>query len=255
MTTLGAALLAGLATALLLRPPRSRARPPWALLRGPWSVGLVGAVVVGVVADGSTLALGLVGVGATTGGWVLLRRRRHNRAAAARAERLVEMCEALSAELRAGQPPEHALTHACEDWPELAPVVAAADIGADVPGALRRAAATPGLRGLEEVASAWQVSLTSGAVMSTAVAGVADSARRRQATARLVASELAAARATAVLLALLPVGVLGLGSGLGGDPVGFLLSTTVGLVSLAAGMGLGLLGLLWVEHIAARAAP
>jgi tight adherence protein B len=68
----------------------------------------------------------------------------------------------------------------------------------------------------------------------------------------LVAAELAAAYATARLLAVLPLGVLLLGSGIGGDPVGFLTGSTAGLVCLAVGIGLSFGGLLWLDRIAGR---
>jgi len=50
----------------------------------------------------------------------------------------------------------------------------------------------------------------------------------------------------------LPLGVLLLGSGIGGDPVGFLTGSTAGLVCLALGIALSFGGLLWLERIAGR---
>ena len=54
------------------------------------------------------------------GSCVLARDRR--RAAAATADRVLEACELMSAELAAGQPPGHALGRAATSWPLLAPV-------------------------------------------------------------------------------------------------------------------------------------
>lgn len=257
--TAGVACVVAALTVALVLPP-SRARPPGRLsdlgrrlTARPWPVAAVGASGVGLLAEGRTLVLGLVAVTGAVGAWLLVRSRRSRRAAGDRTDRVVEACEALSGELGAGQPPVRALRQACESWDHLTPVAVAAELGADVPAALRRAAEASGAQGLREVASAWQVSAASGATMALAVARVADSARRRQATSRLVASELAGARATASLLAVLPLGVLAMGAGIGGDPVAFLLRTTVGLACLAAGVVLAVTGLLWVERIAARA--
>jgi tight adherence protein B len=74
--------------------------------------------------------------------------------------------------------------------------------------------------------------------------------RDDQATARVVATEMAAATATARLLAALPVAVVLLGNGLGGDPLGFLLRSTPGLVCLGLGLALEYAGLAWLARIA-----
>jgi tight adherence protein B len=215
-------------------------------------VAVLATVVGGLVAlaDGTTLALGLIGLAAALGVWRILARGRHRRAAEARAESVVEVCEALAAELRAGQPPLRALRHCVGVWPALEPVAGAAELGGDVPRALRRLALQPGASGLEEVAAAWQVSEGAGGTMALALGRVAESSRRRRATQRLVASELASAQATARLLAVLPVAVLVMGSGIGADPWNFLLSTPVGLTCLGAGLALTFTGLAWIERIA-----
>ena len=87
---------------------------------------------------------------------------------------------------------------------------------------------------------------------TTAAPVAAAGIRSDRRTERLVAAELAAAYATARMLAVLPVGVLLLGSGIGGDPIGFLTGTTPGLVCLALGIGLSFGGLLWLDRIAGR---
>jgi tight adherence protein B len=53
-------------------------------------------------------------------------------------------------------------------------------------------------------------------------------------------------------MAVLPFGVLLLGAGVGGDPVGFLTGTTPGLGCLAAGLGLACAGLVWLQVITDR---
>jgi tight adherence protein B len=82
---------------------------------------------------------------------------------------------------------------------------------------------------------------------------VVQSVRADQELAREVRTECASARATARLLAVLPLLGLGLGSGLGGDPVQVLTRTLPGAVCLAAGTALALAGLAWVDAITARA--
>ncbi len=259
--TLVAAAAAGLCLWLLLLPrpsvsvptgtPASR-RPGRNLLPVGAAAVAVGALLM--LVEGTTLALGVIAVGALVGAERMARRARGRRAAHLRAERVVEVCEALAAELRAGQPPLRALRHCVEVWPALESVATAGDLGADVPRALRRLAALPGASGLAEVAAAWQVSQSSGGTMASALGRVADSARRRRATQSLVMSELASAQATARLVAVLPVVVLAMGTGLGSDPWGFLLTTPFGLVCLGGGLVLTYSGLAWIDKIAVSAA-
>lgn len=181
----------------------------------------------------------------------LLRRARHARVAQRRAEQVLAVCEALAADLRAGEPPVRALDRAAAEWPELAAVARAAHLGADVPAALRTIAARPGAEQLRAVAAAWQVAHRSGASLAPAVSRAAQAIAEARTVRRLVAAQLASAHATARLVAALPFVMLLLGSGLGGDPVGFLIGTTGGLACLGVGLALSFLGLVWLDRIAA----
>ncbi len=210
--------------------------------------GVVGGLVV--LVDGTRLLLALVLVGMLLAVGVLVRRGRVTAAAAGRQALVVEVCEALVGELRAGQPPVAGLEHCLEIWPDLEPVVAAARLSADVPEALRRLASRPGAEGLREVASAWQVSERSGAALAAALSQVALTARGRQSTRHLVRGELASAQATARLVAGLPLLSLAMSAGIGGDPWHFLLGTPLGVGCLGGGALCAFVGLLWIDRIA-----
>ena len=186
-------------------------------------------------------------------GWSLLRGRR---TAQGGARASLEVCDLLAAELLAGRPPGEALALASRQWPPLAPVSEAFALGSDVPTALRLVAeSVPGAGDLRVVAGAWQVAHHSGHGLAKALERVARGIRSRRRTRRVVESELASARATARLVAVLPVAVLTMGSGAGGDPWTFLLGTPIGIGCLVVGGLLTALGLAWIEAIADRAAP
>ena len=192
----------------------------------------------------------VIGVGATGVSWLLYLRRRERRAAEATGRRVLDTCEHLAAELAAGQPPGAALSRAAADWPDLGPVAEAFRVGSDVPGALRSVAARPGAGDLRLLAAAWHVAHRTGQGLADAVDRVSRELVAARATRRVVQGELASARATARLVALLPVAALAMGSGVGGDPVGFLLRTPAGWLCLATGLAFGLAGLWWIEALA-----
>ncbi|HEY2636246.1 MAG TPA: hypothetical protein VGI54_02575, partial [Solirubrobacteraceae bacterium] len=198
------------------------------------------------------VALGVIGALVAVG--VLRAVRRHQDAAHARrrAEQVLAACDALASDLVAGQPPSVALDRAAAEWGELLPVATAGQMGADVPMALRELAARPGAAQLRRVAATWQVAHLTGVGLASAMEAAAAAIRADLRTARLVATELAAAHATARMLAVLPLGVLLLGIGVGGDPLGFLLRTTPGVVVLASGLGLSFAGMAWLDRIAER---
>jgi tight adherence protein B len=246
------AVLAAAVGALLLlggaAPQPSRRRRALPGVAGA-ALAAAGALLAIGVLDGSQVVVAIVGLAVVAAVSREVARRRRSEAADRRAGQLLAACDGLAADLRAGQPPAVALDRAVDDWPELAPVAAAARFGADVPAALRALAAKPGAGQARVVAAAWQVAHRSGTGLAGALALAAERLRDDRATARVVATELAGAQATARLLAVLPVGVVLLGSGLGGDPVGFLLGSTPGLVCLCTGLALEYAGLSWLARI------
>lgn len=184
------------------------------------------------------------------GGRTLWRGRQETKRAEATAALMVETCDLLASELSAGSPPGLALDEAATAWSALRPVSDACRLGGDVPSALRDLARLPGADGLRLLAGAWAVSHRTGAGLAESTRRVADAVRLDQSTRRVVAGELSSARATAKLVAGLPVLALLMGSGAGADPWSFLLRTPFGLACLGGGLGIGFLGLWWIELIA-----
>lgn len=270
------AALAAAAALLLARRPGLPAGPPAVAghpgrpsrTRRSGAVGLAAGSVV-LLAGGwwaaspaspappTTLPVGLVLAAAATAGTGLVRRQRQRRHRAARADRVLEAGELLAAELAGGLASGTALSRAAAAEPLLAAAASAEHLGADVADALRRSAAAPGAAGLARLAAAWEISRRTGQRLAPAVAAATGSLRRDRATRRVVDAELSSARATARLLAALPVLALLLGSGTGAGPWAFLLGTAPGVVCLATGLGLGLAGLGWIERItdSAEATP
>jgi tight adherence protein B len=245
-----AAVLAALAAWCATTPPRRFPRPV-AGRRTPVVVVGSAAAIVGLTlgAPRPTVLL-LIGLGVAVAIRRLWRDGRRARGAAATRDRVLECCDLLAAELASGRPPGAALAQASEVWPTLAPVASSQSLGGDVASALHRLSKEPGSEGLRLVAAAWQVSHRTGRGLADALARVADGLRATRATDRVVQGELASARATARLVAALPLLTLAMATGTGADPVTFLIDSPLGLGCLAGGLGLGFAGLAWIDRLA-----
>jgi tight adherence protein B len=221
----------------------------------PLPAAVVGALGGWQLAPGGPLPVAVAGAAALLAGGIRLigRQVRERRSRDERRRRVLELCDALSAELHAGLPAPTALTRACADWEPVAPVATAVRLGGDVTGTLRAAAEVAGAEGLASVAAAWEVAARSGAGLAVVVDRVTDGLRHEADAAAEVTAALGPPRATARMLLALPALGLGLGASMGADPLAFLLRTYAGVGCLLLGLLLALAGVWWVERLAAAA--
>lgn len=271
---LTAALFLSLAIVVLSSSPRRRLDPSVAIRRRvgrpvhrwvrPGGRRWVGGIPAGCSAVAAAVLLPLTTVLAITvlGATATVRRRRHRRSRRATDEgRTLETAlDVLVGELRVGAHPVRAFDVAADETDgavaaSLRAVAARARLGADVAAGLRSAAGSSALPAhWERLAACWQLASNHGLAIATLMrAAQRDIVERQRFTAR-VASGLAGARATAAILAGLPVlGVL-LGQLIGARPLSFLLSGRAGGWLLVVGSTLACLGLLWSDRITDRVA-
>ncbi|WP_348650239.1 hypothetical protein [Verrucosispora sp. WMMD573] len=219
---------------------------------------LVGAAVGGLLA-GPVAATALAGYG-TLGVRALRRRATVGRADRERRERLDQLA-ALAGDLRVGLPVPVA-TQVLTSAPPSAASAAAqmvrpdeADAGQPV-GPERRLSddSAPGSAGdrLGRLAgAAVRLAERTGAPLADLVERIEADARSTDRGLAAAAAQASGARATAWLLAALPLGGIGLGYGIGVDPLQVLLHTPVGGACAIAAVGLQVIGLLWAERLSA----
>jgi len=235
-----------------LVPDRSRARIPKAVLV---AVACAIAIVCAAVASPG-LAIAVVLVGATGA----RRYRRRRRAVRRRRERrrVGAALEVLVGELRAGAHPVSAFTTAAAESAEtvartMLTVASRARLGADVGAGLREAARTSSApESWERIAVCWDLAARHGLAIATLMAAAQQDIVSRQRFSDTIHAGLAGARATAAILAALPVmGVL-LGGLIGAHPMSFLLHGFSGAVSLTVGIALMCAGMIWSDRIIDR---
>jgi tight adherence protein B len=167
---------------------------------------------------------------------------------------LIALADALSAELRAGAAPREAMWRAARDQPALAPVAAAArSPTGDVVSALHELSARAGGAAAVDLATAWVVCESTGGRLATPVARLSRSWRDEEQVRREVSASLAGPRATAVLLAGLPLVGLAMSASLGANPVRLLARPSMALFVLVPGLVLEGIGVLWITRITRRA--
>lgn len=189
-------------------------------------------------------------------GWIsalrrrLLPRRQRTRLRGELRDALAEVV----ADIRAGQPPERALARALSERHDtIAPrTLAATRWGGDVADALRDDARGSSQPLLASAAACWSVAAAQGAGLADSLDRLVAQDRRAEEVRRQLEAHLAAPRATARMLALLPAFGLLLGIAVGGDPLGWLLGTPLGLGCMVLGLLLVAAGLTWASRIVAR---
>nr|WP_231926876.1 hypothetical protein [Micromonospora siamensis] len=193
----------------------------------------VGALVGGPVATVAVAGYGALGVRSVR------RRRTVRHAVLARRRRLDQLC-ALAADLRAGLP----VPVAAEGLADVAPT--------------RPGAPTTHPGGADRLARLAQAAMRladrTGAPLAELVERIEADARATDRGLAAAAAQAAGARATAWLLAALPLGGIGLGYGIGVDPVAVLLHTPVGGGCAITAIVLQIAGLLWAERLGAAPA-
>lgn len=254
-----AAVLFAVAAALAVEPPPAkqlrrlepvagtRSHPAWLL---PAVLVCAGLVITWAVLGPRVLGwVVTAGILVGTAAWVVWTTQVDRRRARVRGE-TARATKTLALLLQAGQIPTHALADAASDCSALASVALTGRLGGDVAAAFHELGTQPGGAGYRRVSSAWHVSERTGAPIALILARVAENLRRERHLAGVVTAELAAARASGRIMALLPFVAIAMGSLVGADPLDFLFGSWPGQVALLAGTMLAAGGVVWTERIA-----
>jgi len=230
-------------------------RAPHLRLRRLGAAAAGGAAVLGALTVGPNTAA-IVGLITAIAAHRLARRRSAARARD-RTDAVLTAVDAVLGEVRAGAHPATACAAAGADGGHGA-----------VPEAFARAAATAALGGtvaesltesahripdLAAPAAAWRLAEQHGLGMADLLETVRDDLTARRDHARRIDAGMAGARATAAVLAALPVLGIALGQLMGAAPLSVLLGGGIGGTAALIGIGLIGLGLIWTDRITGRA--
>jgi len=254
---------AALAAAVSILPSSSRQRlvsvgrninrPP------PQAAGWLAVCALAVVAAllPATTVLAAIVLAAT---WALRsRRRRRSHREIGESRELETAIDVLVGELRVGAHPAAAFAVAADETAgpvggACRAVAARARLGADVAAGLRSIGRTSVLQThWERLAVCWQLAADHGLAVSALMHAAQRDIAERQRFSGQVRSAMAGARATATILAGLPVLSVLMGQLIGAHPIAFLLGGQPGGCLLVVGLMLICGGLLWSDHITAQA--
>jgi tight adherence protein B len=217
---------------------------------------LPSSAAAGAALGGALFSTPLVAVLAGAGAFLGVRTwlaARSARWSDGRLRSLADGLGALAADLRAGRSLDaatRAAATACADdeaGASLARAVRAPDSGPSRPEDPVLGVA------LERIAAAVRLSGRTGCSLAAVAAAVEDDLRARHRHRLELRAATAAPRASASLLAGLPLVGLAMGSGVGADPWGVLTGTNAGQVLLVVGVALEAAGLTWSRRLVARA--
>ncbi len=264
-------VLAGLAVLVLLWPqarPTSRLRalvgrvPAGRVLRVMPLLAAVAACGGVLVVVGPAAAIAAVIAAVTVARRMALQRRSAERAGAL--DLLLDAVAVMIAELSVGSHPAHAARQAAEEIDArgvtgevgavagvLTQMAGRAVLGGDVADGIERAGLTH-QSSWDRVAVAWRTAERYGLPMADLLVAVRDDLVARRRFADRTRAALAGARATATVLAILPLLGIGLGQAMGAGPVAILLGGGLGGMLLVIGTALVATGLWWTERITTR---
>jgi tight adherence protein B len=194
--------------------------------RFAWLYAILAAIGLGAIAGGPVAAVVLGSYGAV--GVVLLRRRRTAAQYARDRIAAIDAVSALAAELRAGLP---------------------------APTGVRPAGGPGAIAVLARLTSAMTLAEATGAPLADVLDRLDTHLRAMDRARRTAQAQAAGARASAALLAVLPVAGVGLGYLVGIDPTRVLLHTPLGAACLVGAVLLQLAGLAWAEKISRVEVP
>ncbi len=248
--------LALLAAALLVWPqlkPIRRLRPKGKreVVVPQWLWLIAAVTVTYLVAGVGGLIAGTVLAAVT---YHIIKQGKRNRALRAATEALSNGLGGVVDELRAGAHPAAAAEGAAQDTPKPADEVlkaaaATARLGGDVERTLKELRQPLLKTAVDQLAKAWHVSAKHGVALADVLDATRSDLDQRAAFARQVHARMAGPRASAAVLAGLPVFAILLGELSGARPLHTLIETTAGQLLLVLGALFLAAGLWWTKRI------